>query len=132
MTAKKNPKDLKKRGRKPLITPQILDKLETAFSIGCTDIEACFYAKISESTLYNYQEKHPEFVERKKQLKERLVFQARTVIADSLNHKDESTARWYLERKRREEFSTTVATEVKGEFKIVVADDKARKAIEDL
>ena len=111
MTKKKNPEDLEKRGRKTIMTPEIIDKLEQAFSMGCSDLEACLHANIGKTTLYNYQNENPEFVERKEQLKEKLVLKARTVIAEALNRKDENTAKWYLERKAKNEFSAKVENE---------------------
>lgn len=110
MTKKKKPEDKEKVGRPTILTPEIIAKLEQAFSMGCSDLEACFYADIGKTTLYNYQNAHPEFVDRKERLKERMIFKARTVIADALNNKDENTARWYLERKRKDEFSTKQET----------------------
>ena len=106
MTKKKKPEDREKVGRPTILTPEIIAKLEQAFSMGCSDLEACFYADIGKTTLYNYQKANPEFVERKERLKERMIFKARTVIADALNKNDENTAKWYLERKKKDEFST--------------------------
>ena len=111
MTKKKLPEELEKRGRKTVMTPEIINKLEQAFSMGCSDLEACLFADIGKTTLYNYQNENPEFVERKEKLKEKLVLKARTVIAESLNKQDENTAKWYLERKKKEEFSTKVEQE---------------------
>ena len=111
MTKKKLPEELEKRGRKTVMTPEIINKLEQAFSMGCSDLEACLYADIGKTTLYNYQNENPEFVERKEKLKEKLVLKARSVIADSLNKQDENTAKWYLERKAKNEFSTKVENE---------------------
>jgi hypothetical protein len=111
MTKKKNPEELEKRGRKTVMTPEIINKLEQAFSMGCSDLEACLFADIGKTTLYNYQNENPEFVERKEKLKEKLVLKARTVIAESLNKQDENTAKWYLERKAKNEFSTKVENE---------------------
>ena len=111
MTKKKLPEELEKRGRKTVMTPEIINKLEQAFSMGCSDLEACLFADIGKTTLYNYQNENPEFVERKEKLKEKLVLKARTVIAESLNKQDENTAKWYLERKAKNEFSTKVENE---------------------
>ena len=111
MTKKKLPEELEKRGRKTVMTPEIINRLEQAFSMGCSDLEACLYADIGKTTLYNYQNENPEFVERKEKLKEKLVLKARSVIADSLNKQDENTAKWYLERKAKNEFSTKVENE---------------------
>lgn len=80
-----------------------LTNVIAAFSFGCTDKEACIHADITERQLYYYQETHPEFVSTKALLKEKPVLKARKTIVDGLD-KDEN-ARWYLERKRKEEFS---------------------------
>jgi len=95
-----------KVGRPSIITDEVLQKLEQAFSLDCTDEEACIYADISPRTLYNYQDANPEFLQRKKLLKQKLVLKARTVISNSLSENDRDTAKWYLERKRKDEFST--------------------------
>ena len=87
-----------------------LKKLEEAFSIGASDKEACFYAGISHQTLYNYQEKHPEYVDRKEALKERPVLMARQTVMNNLAT-DVDVAKWYLERKRKAEFSTKTETD---------------------
>lgn len=100
-------------GRPTVMTEEVLQKLEYAFSIGCTDKEACISADIAPSTLYDYQEKNPEFAERKGELKEKLVLQARENLRASLEKEDPQTTRWYLERARKAEFSTR--TEHTGE-----------------
>lgn len=94
-----------KVGRPPSMTQDVLNKLEQAFSLGASDVEACFFAGISHQTLYNYQDKNPEFIERKKALKEKLVLKARSVIASSMESGDKQTAQWYLERRKKDEFS---------------------------
>lgn len=133
MTKRKEPKDKLKVGRPSVMTPEIINKLEQAFSMGCGDLEACLYADLTPSVLYRYQESHPEFKERKAMLKEKLILKARTVIADALNKKDENTAKWYLERKKRDEFSTKIENEVTGKgINIVVADNNAKHLVEDV
>ena len=116
MTKRKDQKDKKTAGRPTVMTQDVVSKLEEAWSMGCSDLEACLFADISKQTLYDYQAKFPEFVDRKERLKESLVLKARAVIANSLNNKDENTAKWYLERKKKDEFSTKVEneTEIKG------------------
>jgi len=99
-------------GRPTVMTQDTVNKLEQAFSMGCSDLEACLFADISKQTLYDYQEKNPEFVDRKAMLKQKMIFKARSVIAESLNNKDENTAKWLLERKLKDEFSTKVENDV--------------------
>jgi hypothetical protein len=93
-------------GRPTIVTPEILNKLEEAFALGCTDLEACLYADISKTTLYNYQLKHPEFVERKEELKETPILLARKTVINSLQQPQ--SAQWFLERKKKDEFSTRI------------------------
>lgn len=85
-------------GRPAIVTDAVLAKLEHAFSMGATDKEASLYANISPSTLYHYQESHPEFLERKDQLKQTPIMKARTTVVQSLK-RDVNSAWRYLERK---------------------------------
>lgn len=85
-------------------TLEVLSKLEEAFALGCTDLEASLYANIAPATLYNHQDKNPGFLERKEQLKMRPVLQARTTLVKSLE-KDPVLALKYLERRKKDEFS---------------------------
>lgn len=87
-----------KGGRPTVVDKDVIKVLEQAFSMGCTDKEACVLADISHQTLYNYQKDHPEFVERKEQLKEKPILKARKTVVDSLDN-DVDSAWKYLERK---------------------------------
>lgn len=91
-------------GRPTIMTPETISKLEEVFAIGGSDNEACFYADIGKTTLYNYQQEHPEFVERKEALKERPVLKARQTIVKGLDLAE--NARWFLERKLKKEFAS--------------------------
>lgn len=91
-------------GRPVKITPAIIDQLEEAFALGASDVEACFFAGISKSTLYDYQQKHPEFTDRKEALKEMPVLLARQTIVKAMKY-DPELALKYVERKVKKEFS---------------------------
>lgn len=86
-------------GRPTKMTPETVKLLEEAFLLGCTDEEACFCADISKQTLYNYQEKHPEFIDRKERFKSRPVMLARKVTVDALVDDDRAMAIKVLDRK---------------------------------
>lgn len=90
--------------RPTVITSDVIKRLEEAFALGCTDLEASLYANIAPATLYNYQDKNAGFLERKEQLKMKPVLQARTTLVKSLK-KDPALALKYLERKKKDEFS---------------------------
>lgn len=91
-------------GRPAAVDRDALRKLEYAFSIGCTDKEACIYADIAPSTLYKYSEDHAEFSERKELLKDKPVLAARMAVVKAIEAGDTKIAWNYLERKRSEEF----------------------------
>lgn len=96
------------------MTDAVLKKLEEAFALGCTDTEASLYADITPRTLYNYQKEHPEFLQRKEQLKEKPFLKARTTIIEALG--DPNHAFKFMERKKRSEFGQNV--EVTGNLTI--------------
>lgn len=96
--AAKKPKPKSSAGRPTVMSDAVVNKLEEAFAMGCTDLEACFYADISRQTLYNYQESHPEFIDRKERLKRRPVLLARKVVVEALLDNDRASAHKVLER----------------------------------
>lgn len=97
----------KKPGAPTVMTPEVIEKLEQAFLLGCTDTEACLAADIAPATLYNYQEKHPEFLERKDQLKQNPFYKARRTVVRALEN-DPKLAMDYLSRKMKKEFGNNV------------------------
>jgi hypothetical protein len=91
-------------GRPTIMTDLTLQKLKEAFAFGCTDEEACYYAEIGKSTLYNYQNDNPEFLEQKEALKQRPILLARQEVIKGLEGNPELALK-FLERKRKSEFS---------------------------
>ena len=93
-------------GRPTVMTDEVIRKLEEIFALGGTDLEACLWADISKSTLYDYQVLHPEFVERKEKLKEEPILKARRTVVGALDQPNMALS--YLERKKKDEFSLRV------------------------
>lgn len=85
---------------------EVLRKLETAWALDCTDTEAAALAEISPASLCEFLQRRPEVAERKHQLKQRPVLQARSVLLKKIQAGDGKLALQYLERKRKDEFST--------------------------
>ncbi len=106
-------------GRPTKMTKLTVKKLEEAFSLGCSDVEACFYAGISKQTLYSYQEQNPEFIDRKEALKKNPVLLARQSVIKGVEN-DPNLALKYLERKERKEFSLRTETEVENDKPLLV------------
>ena len=91
-------------GRPTKMTDLTVKKLEEAFLIGCSDIEACLVADISKLTLYNYQSEHPKFIDRKEMLKKTPTYNARKCVAEEIIDNPDMALK-YLERKNKKEFS---------------------------
>lgn len=107
-----------KEGRPTVMTKETLQKLEEAFLSAATDEQACFIAGIAPATLYAYCVDHPEFSERKEQLKNMATFQAKHNLVKAINKGDKAISQWWAERKARSEFATKVENEHSGEIKI--------------
>ena len=97
------PKEVDKGGQPTVMTEVTIKKLRDAFMFGATDAQACAFAGISRQTLYNYQTQHPGFVDQKEEWKENPILRAKVTVYNKLN--DIDTARWYLERKAKDEFA---------------------------
>lgn len=90
-------------GRPTVMTDEIIENLKQAFLMDCTDEEACQNAGISPGTLYNYQRENAWFLQEKELWKQNPFLKARQTVYNALN--DPLNARWYLERKKKKEFS---------------------------
>ena len=104
-------------GRPTKMDDFTVKKLEEAFLLGCSDLEACLYADISKQTLYNYQDKHPEFIDRKERLKQNPVMKARQSVIKGINE-DSKLALEYLKHKKSDEFNTKQNLNVDGSLNI--------------
>jgi len=93
--------------RPTVMTPETIDKLRQAYLIGATNEEAAHYASISPNTIYNYIESHPEFLEQISAWKSEPILKAKQMIVKNID-RDIKNAQWYLERKRKKEFGTSV------------------------
>lgn len=96
------------------ITKAVVRKLEEGFLLGLSDREACLYADIAPSTLYEYCREHEEFSERKELLKEQVKLRAKLNVAEVIRRGDIDISLWYLQRKAKDEFSTKQEIEHSG------------------
>lgn len=103
----------RKVGRPTVMTSEVIAKLESAFSIGANSLEACAFAQISPNSLYDYEKIHPEFRERKEQLRKRPILAAKNTIAEYAQ-KDPRTAQWLLEKRCKEEYGQVVKIEAEA------------------
>jgi len=110
-----------KIGRPEVFDTIILEKLRSAFAFGCTDEEAIAYANVPTTTFYDYLKRHPEFAEERDRLKLSPILKARKTVIDDLEKTD--SAKWYLERKKKDEFSLRVESTGKDGKDLSVRDD---------
>lgn len=119
-------------GRPSVMTPEIIAKLEQAFSFDATNAEACMYAGISEVTLWRYLNGNEEFCNKVKLLRSKPVLAARESVIRSMKN-DGALALKYLERKRKDEFSTRVEQTGKdGEALVNAEIEVSRETLENV
>lgn len=115
---KKKPKDQHKpNGRPTIMTDSTLAKLKEGFAQGFSVRNACIWADISQDTYFAYCKKNPNFSEQCKTLQQKPLIKSILVINKALNEGDVGTAKWYAERKAKDEFSLKTETEHSGEVK---------------
>jgi len=101
---KKTPTKRKHAGGRPTVMTELtVNKLEQGFINGLSDVQACRYAGISRTTLFNYQEENPEFINRKEELREDVKMHAKFNIAKKVlgtgkGDGDIDTSKYVLDR----------------------------------
>lgn len=93
--------------KSPVMTPEVIQKLETAFSIGANQAEACLHADIPESTFSTWKKRKPELAKKLLRLQNKAPLLAKFTLLKGIET-DPRLALQYLERVRPLEFSTRV------------------------
>ena len=104
-------------GRPTVITEEVLEKLEYAFRHSFSDKEACLHANISTSALYHYQEKNPEYKERKALLKLSPNMAAKEELVDNIKGNLEHS-KWWVGKKIPEEFGEKSLIQINNQTNI--------------
>lgn len=98
-------------GRPTVKSDEINRKIEEAAALGSSIDEIAFYAGIHRATLYRWMEEDEELKDRIHELQNKPILKARQTLVKALDQPQH--AQWYLERKRKAEFSPR--QEVTGE-----------------
>lgn len=112
-----------KAGRPRAITPDVVGKLEEAFTVGANITQACDFAGISRDTYYDYCERNAGFIDKVAEWSARTGLRAKYNIHKAIENKDVDVSKWYLERtddafnpKKRAEITGTDGGAVQIEF----------------
>lgn len=95
----------KEVGRPTKYSEEIVIKLESILKIGGTIEDACSYALISKETYYRWLEESLDFMTRMDSAKRYPDIAAKNTVVDSIvKDKDVNSAKWWLEKRRPQEF----------------------------
>lgn len=128
----------KKPGRKSKYTPQVTEKIFEALQCGCTRRAACASAGIGESTLNDWLNAYPEFSAACTRAEDLAEVGYTKVIQECSVNGDWKAAAWWLERRRKEEFSSRAELTGKDGGAIQVeainqlSDDELNRKISEL
>lgn len=131
-TKKKQKGESNPNGRPTIMTAETVKKLEEGFAQGFSVDNACIWANISKQTFYTYCEKNAGFLDHCHTLQKKPLIKSIIVINKALNEGDVSTAKWYAERKCKDEFSLKTETEHSGQIqsKVVYIEKEEKEAYE--
>lgn len=103
------------------LTTEVINRLHEGFLCGLTITQACIYAGICRDTYYEWMKKRPDLAKRMELAQLNPFLMAKKTIMDNMRSPD--VAKWWLERKSPDEFSTK--QEVDHTFKNapVIIDD---------
>ena len=91
-------------GRPTVLTNECVQKLEDAFKAGFNVSEACYIAGISRATYYEHTAANEAFSDRMAHAKAWVSLRAKHAVVTAIDKGDLGAAKWWLERKARNEF----------------------------
>lgn len=91
---------------------QIISDLKHGFTLDFTDLEACRYAGISHDTYYRWYKESDEFAVNMEIAKDFMSKAAKTNIGDKVASGDTDLAKWWLERRRKQDYAARTETDV--------------------
>lgn len=112
-------------GRPTVMTEKVLGKLEEAFSMAFPDDEACLYAGINPTSLYEYQKKNPKYAQRKEALKKTPNMTARKTVVKALSAAGDA---WKWLEKKDADFKPTS----KIEQSVEISDVQVERSPEEV
>lgn len=100
-----------------------IDKLCEGALIGCNHSELCLYANVSHSALYRFYGNNPDFKDKIELLRNDTAIKARMTVRQSIiGDHDPITAKWYLERKVKDEFTAKADIAIQSDNVLTIED----------
>ena len=97
-------------GRPTKITPAVVAKLERALEAGFTITKACVVSGISYDAYNERYNADAKFRQKMELAKNWATEEARQVVVSAIKDKNLGMAKWWLERKAKDEFTTQPET----------------------
>lgn len=91
-------------GRPTVITTKVVSLLAASFQNGLTVREACWQSGISHEAYYNRLRSDEQFADTMAKAQSTVSVNAKGLIAKAIKKGDLGVAKWWLERKSRDEF----------------------------
>ena len=136
--AKNNNIEVPFRGLKPIeVSDSAWIAVIESWENGLSDREASFRAsregnvRVKESDIKMWMKEDPDIADLKEHLQAQLISSAKLLISDAIKDGDIRTAKWYLERKASNEFSTKSAVNFENAVVELTLEDK-EKALKDM
>lgn len=111
------------RGKKADIESYVTN-IAPYLEVGCSLHEACSHGLVPYTTVKDYYDKDEEVRKNIDRLKNKIILEARSVIYKQIQDGDKDIAKWYLERKKKNEFSLKYEQSTVNEINIVYADNQ--------
>lgn len=114
------------------VKPKVWAAVIEAWQNGLSDREAAFYAtkdsdvQVKESDIKKWLKESRDVADLKDHLQSELLSAAKQNIAEKIKAGDVRTAKWYLERKAADEFSTKAAVAFEGAVVDLTLEEKER------
>lgn len=93
-------------GAPTVFTETVVRDLVSSFQDGLNVTQACWQSGIGRTTYYDEYNSNPEFADKMDRARDFASMNARKVIVNDIKRGDQSAAKWWLERRNKDEFST--------------------------
>jgi len=106
------------------MTTELVAKLIEGFKMGFNDSECCAYCDIARDLYYDYLKRDPKFIDRVNKAKEHPYLKAKHTIMKNMDKPE--MARWFLEKRRKEEFGDVkkIELETTDKFEKMSVEEK--------